>query len=445
MYERYRIETRKAPLMNGFPGRFTVRRGDDCINCGQCVDACVYGVHLKEEADPRLMATPGSLLCVGCMRCVMECPVGVLDVGVHPQFKALGDEYLRPRVVESIWDEAEDGRIPVTGAGYRGPFVQPGFDKIWTDMSEIVRPTRDGIHGREYISTSVDIGRRPPFLDPNDGVENSPLLEIPVPFLFNPPGALGRGLERIAAEAAGELGTYAILDLQNAARSGDHNVIPRISAMEEPPIDLLRRFRAIEVEDGPRALEMLDELRRSCGDAVLFLRTPLSYDRREAYAELIREPVDVIHLFADPHGREIGPRRPGFIAPVLRDLDQFLVEEGIRDEVTILASGGIVASEHIPKALLCGADAVALDSTYLIALGWDGSPDGSLPSVVDSSWAVQRIKNWANACRDQLLEIMGAMGMRDARRLAGEIGRAMFHEDLEAEFRGLFQGGEADG
>ena len=26
---------------------------------------------------------------------------------------------------------------------------------MWTDMSEIVRPTRDGIHGREYISTSV--------------------------------------------------------------------------------------------------------------------------------------------------------------------------------------------------------------------------------------------------------------------------------------------------
>ena len=27
-------------------------------------------------------------------------------------------------------------------------------------MSEIVRPTRDGIHGREYISTSVDVGRK---------------------------------------------------------------------------------------------------------------------------------------------------------------------------------------------------------------------------------------------------------------------------------------------
>ena len=35
---------------------------------------------------------------------------------------------------------------------------------MWTDMSEIVRPTRDGIHGREFISTLVDIGSKPSFL-----------------------------------------------------------------------------------------------------------------------------------------------------------------------------------------------------------------------------------------------------------------------------------------
>ncbi|MFQ5838831.1 MAG: ferredoxin family protein, partial [Thermoplasmata archaeon] len=171
MYRRYEIETKRAPLADGSPGRFLVLRDDGCINCGACVNACVYGVHLKDEGDPRLMATPSSLLCVGCFRCVMECPVGVLDIDVHPEFKAFGDGYIRPRIVEGIWDEAEAGRIPVSGAGYRGPFVQPGFDSIWTDMSEIVRPTRDGIHGREYISTAVDIGRKPPFLDLDDGTE----------------------------------------------------------------------------------------------------------------------------------------------------------------------------------------------------------------------------------------------------------------------------------
>jgi hypothetical protein len=33
----------------------------------------------------------------------------------------------------------------------------------------------------------------------------------------------------------------------------------------------------------------------------------------------------------------------------------------------------------------------------------------------------------------QLLEILGAMGIREVRRLRGEMGRAMFFEDLERE------------
>lgn len=445
MYERYEILTRKAPISDGFPGRFRVIRGENCINCGACVDACVYGVHLKREGDPRLMATPDSLLCVGCQRCVMECPVGVLDIGVQPEFKSLGDGYIRPRVVEGIWEEAEDGRIPVSGAGYRGPFVQPGFDAIWTDMSEIVRPTRDGIHGREYISTSVDLGRKPPFVDLKEDSAPRPLLELPVPFLFDPPGWRGSGLEGIVARAATELGTYAILDVPQATRLHAQKVIPRLVPNGQPPWELIKRSAAVEVEDGPGALELLSRIVQEHPEAVVILRTPLSFERREEYADLIRRGVDVLHLYADVHGREIGPEKPRFIAHVLRDLDQYLVEEGIRDEVTILARGGIVASEHIPKALLCGADAVVLDSTYLIALGWDGTPEGKLSPMMDALWAVQRIKNWVNACRDQLLEIMGAMGIRDARRLAGEIGRAMFHEDLDGEFRALFQEGGVHG
>ena len=80
------------------------------------------------------------------------------------------------------------GRIPVSGAGYGGPFSGPGFDSMWTDMSEIVRPTRDGIHGREYINTSVDIGRKLPhlaFVDGQLAVTPPPLVEMPLPVIFD--------------------------------------------------------------------------------------------------------------------------------------------------------------------------------------------------------------------------------------------------------------------
>jgi hypothetical protein len=41
--------------------------------------------------------------------------------------------------------------------------------------------------------------------------------------------------------------------------------------------------------------------------------------------------------------------------------------------------------------------------------------------------------NLLGAWRNQLLEVMGAMGIREARRLRGEVGRSMSFEDLERE------------
>jgi hypothetical protein len=78
---------------------------------------------------------------------------------INPEYERLGDDYYTPESIQSNWYQAETGSIPVSGSGYGGPFSGPAFDSMWTDMSEIVRPTRDGIHGREYINTSVDIGR----------------------------------------------------------------------------------------------------------------------------------------------------------------------------------------------------------------------------------------------------------------------------------------------
>jgi len=79
---------------------------------------------------------------------------------INPEYRTLGDDYWRPDIINSLWYQAHTGKVPVSGAGYRGPFVAAGFDSMWTDMSEIVRPTRDGIHGREYINTCFEISRR---------------------------------------------------------------------------------------------------------------------------------------------------------------------------------------------------------------------------------------------------------------------------------------------
>jgi glutamate synthase domain-containing protein 2 len=114
--------------------------------------------------------------------------------------------------------------------------------------------------------------------------------------------------------------------------------------------------------------------------------------------------------------------------------------------VTLLGSGGIIAAEHVPKAIICGLDAIALDTALLAALqaqflGECLEREKSrfrLPRRLTVNWGVRRVKNLLASWRDQLLEVMGAMGLRDARRLRGEIGRAMFEKDLEREaFSGI--------
>jgi tRNA G26 N,N-dimethylase Trm1 len=41
--------------------------------------------------------------------------------------------------------------------------------------------------------------------------------------------------------------------------------------------------------------------------------------------------------------------------------------------------------------------------------------------------------NLMGAWHSQLIEVLGAMGIREVRRLRGETGRAMFLEDLDRE------------
>jgi hypothetical protein len=58
---------------------------------------------------------------------------------------------------------------------------------------------------------------------------------------------------------------------------------------------------------------------------------------------------------------------------------------------------------------------------------------------MDEKYAGGRMINLIAAWHDQLIEVMGAMGIRDARRLRGEVGRALFFEELEeATFGKIF-------
>jgi glutamate synthase domain-containing protein 2 len=120
------------------------------------------------------------------------------------------------------------------------------------------------------------------------------------------------------------------------------------------------------------------------------------------------------------------------------------VEQGMRDQVTILAGGGVAMAEHMAKLIICGADAITCDLPALVAMECrvckrcaEGISCPVELDRVDPAWGALRIVNLMAGWHNQLLEVLGAMGIREVRRLRGEMGRAMFFEDLEKEFAAL--------
>ena len=100
-------------------------------------------------------------------------------------------------------------------------------------------------------------------------------------------------------------------------------------------------------------------------------------------------------------------------------------------------------AEHVAKAVICGADLVQVDFPFLIALECRMcrrcTKGLSCPVKIEEAepgWVAARVVNLMGAWHNQLLEVMGAMGIRDARRLRGEAGRAMFFEDLDSDIFG---------
>ena len=160
-----------------------------------------------------------------------------------------------------------------------------------------------------------------------------------------------------------------------------------------------------------------------------------------------QECIEVIHLVADINGNEIGAKKPRFIKDIILQIHTTLIERGSRDEITLIAGGGIALPEHLAKALICGADLTSTYLPFLIALEChlckvckEGRPCPAKLETIEHEYAVGRTTNLIAAWHSQLIEVMGAMGMREARRLRGDVGRAMFFEELEEQSFGKLFG-----
>ena len=462
MPQKYLIHTRPVPRRFKTIAKSGVIAWEEgCLKCAVCVKKrCVYGVYDHRGLDSRQMVDSIDNECMSCLRCVQGCPRELIHKSINPEYRALGDPYWMPDIISKLWYQAETGKIPVSGAGYPGPFTGAGFDAMWTDMSEIVRPTRDGIHGREYISTVINLGKRPDHLNFAEGEEmkgSVPLLtDIVLPIILRVP-PFGAFMERTIkgwAMAAKKLGTFLALPGQQINESLDE-----LRPWLMPDAAIKEHFNADNLYKGVRICESLygeDEeykaaaQRNEQGFPMVSIRLPMMSGVEEKAVSLVRQGISIIHLEGGMDGRDMGDERL-FLKDRIRMVHGALVDAGIRGEVTLLVSGGLAMAEHVAKSIICGADGVFIDFPILIALecrmcrrctmGLSCPVDiGEAPSA----WVAARVVNLMGAWHNQLLEVMGAMGIRDVRRLRGETGRAMFFEELDRaafESLGKIQGG----
>jgi glutamate synthase domain-containing protein 2 len=129
----------------------------------------------------------------------------------------------------------------------------------------------------------------------------------------------------------------------------------------------------------------------------------------------------------------------------ISNVHQFLVNEGVRDEVTLMVSGGIRNPWDIAKAIAMGADGVVIGTAELVALGCircgcceSGrgcargicTTDPELLELLTVEWCTQRLVNMHNAFRECLVDILYRLGVESVTALRGRTDLLM-HLDYE--------------
>jgi hypothetical protein len=195
----------------------------------------------------------------------------------------------------------------------------------------------------------------------------------------------------------------------------------------------------VEIPYGENVIALQNTLKEKNPGLVVIIRMDLAPDSSEHVLRLTRDGAEAIHLLADEYGLE-NAERPIFVKERIKEIHLKLVEWGMRDQITLIAGGGIAMAEHVAKLIICGADLLSIDIPLLVAMECrvcrrckEGISCPVELDSVDPAWGAGRIKNLLASWHNQLIEILGAMGIREVRRLRGEMGRAMFYHDLERD------------
>ena len=463
--------------------KYLVYRDEDkCTVCGACVESCPKGVHVLKQGY-KLFAAPESYKCNGsvCEKtdnfCVAKCPQGALKLVKNPMMEALGDNRWPADMILATWRMAETGNIVPEDYDfeYETGNSDGGFDRI-----RIVYPKKPRELTDDEIDISLDLNKR------NDG---RPKIKIDVPWYGGGMsfGSISNVTQLSKVRAATAWNTFSCSGeggyMERLRPYDDHMITQVATGLFGVREETIQRVRIVEFKYaqgakpglgghllGTKNTPSVAKMREAVQGIPLFSPFPFHsvysiedhmkhidwikhINPRTLVSTKVSTPTDVdmvavgsyyagthiIHIDGGYGGTGAAPdiAKKNIAMPIdyaIPKVHNFLVSEGARDVVTLIASGGIRNYFDIAKAIALGADGVVIGTAELVALcclrcsrcsAGRGCPRGiattdtELITQMSLEWGTQRIINLYNAWTIGLKGILKQLGMSSIKELRG--------------------------
>ena len=476
-------------------GKYRLNRTSACTSCGKCVEICPYGVHVTRRGR---VFVENHYLCVGpdCPEpCHKACPEEALTLKKNPDFDALGDFRWTADLLASTWHMAEFGKVPSAGLEYKTGSSGGGFDKLRLVFRKDAAP--EGDVPEDDVDVGVELNRRG---------DNAHRVRIEVPFYG---GGMSYGSVSITTmlsrmKAAAALGTFCCTGeggYPDELKPYDDHVITQVATgLFGVREETIQRVKIVEFKYaqgakpglgghllGDKVTPGVARMREAVVGYPLFSPFPFhsvySVEDHKKHVDWIKAmnpmalvsvkvstPTDVdmvavgsyyagahiIHLDGSYGGTGAAPdiAKKNIAMPIeyaLPKVHRFLTEEGVRDKITVIASGGVRTPHDVAKIIALGADGVCTGTADLVALECVrchncesgrgcargiATTDPELMGLVESEWGTQRVINMFLAWRRELIRILKRLGMKSLRELVGRTD-CLVHLDHRDKKKGI--------